>query len=119
MRVIRMHETGGYDVLRPEELETPEPGTGKVRIETKAISVNFADTQVRRGLYPAMPPMPAIPGLEAAGTVVAVGDGVTGIDPGQRVVFFGGSCYAEQVVVSAHAVTPAGGARPCCRLMMP
>ncbi len=106
MKAIRMHETGPIDVLRLEELETPEPGTGKVRIKTEAISVNFADSLVRRGLYPAMPPLPAIPGLEAAGTVAAIGDGVEGLAPGQRVVFFGPSCYAEQVVVDAHAVTP-------------
>ncbi len=106
MKVIRMHQTGPYDVLRLEELETPEPGTGKVSIETAAISVNFADSLIRRGLYPAMPPLPAILGLEASGTVASVGDGVTGIDPGQRVVFFGPSCYADRVVVDAHAVTP-------------
>ena len=106
MLAIRMHETGPIDVLRSEELETPEPGSDQVRVKTEAISVNFADTQVRRGLYPAMPPLPAIPGLEASGTVEAVGDGVTGLDPGQRVAFLGSSCYADQVVVDARAVTP-------------
>ncbi len=106
MQVIRMHETGSIDVLRVEEMETPALGPGQVVVDTAAISVNFADSLVRRGLYPAMPPLPAIPGLEASGTVSAVGDGVTGVFKGQRVVFFGSSCYAEQVVVDARAVTP-------------
>lgn len=106
MKAIRMHETGSYDVLRLEEIEAPAPGPGQVAVDTAAISVNFADSLVRRGLYPAMPPLPAIPGLEAAGTVAAVGEGVEGVRPGQRVVFFGGGCYAERVVVDQHAVTP-------------
>ncbi len=105
MKAIRIHETGSIDVLRLEGLENPAPGPGQVSVKTAAISVNFADTLVRRGLYPAMPPLPAIPGLEAAGTVAEVGDGVTSVQPGQRVVFFGTSCYAERVVVDAHAVT--------------
>ena len=106
MQAIRIHETGSYDVLRLEELETPKPGPNQVTVDTAAISVNFADSLVRRGLYPAMPPLPAIPGLEASGTVASVGDNVTGVQPGQRVVFFAPSCYAERVVVDSHAVTP-------------
>ena len=106
MKAIRMHETGGYDVLRVEDLAAPEPGAGEVSVKTAAISVNFADSLVRRGFYPAMPTLPAIPGLEASGTVAAVGEGVTSVRPGQRVVFLGSSCYAEEVVVGEHAVTP-------------
>ena len=105
MKAIRQDETGSYDVLRLVELEKPEPGPGQVLVKTAASSVNFADTLVRRGLYPVMPPLPTIPGLEASGTVEAVGEGVSRIHPGQRVVLFGGACYAEYVAVSEHAVT--------------
>lgn len=99
MRAIRVDEAGSFDALRLVEIETPEPGPGQILVKTAAISINFADTMVRRGIYPNQPPFPLIPGLEASGTVEAVGEGVTRFQPGNRVVFFGSQTYAEAVVV--------------------
>ena len=104
MKAIRVHEAGSYDTLRMVEIEKPAPGPGQVLVKTAAISVNFADTMVRRGIYPGMPPFPLTPGLEASGTVEAVGDGVTRLRPGQRVVTFASSCYAEYVTTPEIAV---------------
>ncbi len=74
MKAIRVDEAGSYDALRTVEMEKPELGPGQVLVKTAAISVNFADTMVRRGIYPGMPPFPLTPGLEASGTVEAVGE---------------------------------------------
>ncbi|MEM7483474.1 MAG: zinc-binding dehydrogenase [Acidobacteriota bacterium] len=106
MQAIRVDEAGSFDALQLVEIDRPEPGPGQVQIRTAAISVNFADTMVRRGIYPGMPPFPVIPGLEASGTVAAVGEGVTSVQAGQRVVGFGGSCYAELVTLPETSVTP-------------
>ncbi len=108
MRAIRVDSAGSFDALQMVEMEMPEPGPGEMVVKTAAISVNFADTMVRRGIYPNMPPFPITPGLEASGTVAAVGDGVTGVAAGQRVVFFGAGAgaYAEAVSVVAHSVVP-------------
>ncbi|MEM7586027.1 MAG: quinone oxidoreductase [Acidobacteriota bacterium] len=106
MKAIRVEEAGAFDALRLVEVETPQPGPGQVTIRTAAISVNFADTMVRRGIYPGMPPFPLTPGLEASGTIEAVGDGVDRVQPGQRVVYFGSSCYAEVVIADQNAVFP-------------
>jgi NADPH2:quinone reductase len=105
MKAIRIHETGSFDVLRFEEVETPSPGTGEVLIKIVTASVNFADVMLRKGTYPFMPPFPAIPGLECSGIVQSVGDGVTHLRPGQHVIFFGQQCYAEYVTAEAGAVT--------------
>jgi len=94
MRAIRIHETGGPEVLRLEEVELPPPGKGEVRIRHHAIGVNFIDVYQRTGFYTL--PLPLIPGGEGAGEVVEVGAGVTDVKPGDRVVYAGppGS-YAE------------------------
>jgi NADPH2:quinone reductase len=92
---ICIHEYGGRDKLRWEAVELPDPGRGEIRVRHTAIGVNFIDTYHRSGLYPV--PLPAILGMEAAGVVEAVGNGVTGLEPGDRVVYAGGSpgAYAE------------------------
>jgi NADPH2:quinone reductase len=106
MKAVQIHETGGFDVLKYEEVKTPSPETGQVLINVVSASVNFADVMVRKGVYPFMPPLPAIPGLECSGIVESVGEGVTGIRPGQHVVLLGEKCYAEYVLADAGSVTP-------------
>jgi NADPH2:quinone reductase len=97
MQAITIREHGGPDVLRLEEVPTPEPGPGEVRVRVAAIGVNFIDTYYRTGAYPAKPPF--TPGNEAAGVVDAVGAGVRGLAKGDRVAFANESAtYAEAVV---------------------
>ena len=106
MKAIRVDAAGSYDALQVVDLEKPDPGPGQVLVKTAAISVNFADTMVRRGIYPGMPPFPVVPGLEASGTVEAVGEGVDQVQVGQRVVTFGRACYCEYVVADAASLIP-------------
>ena len=85
---IRFHETGGPDVLKLESVELPPPGPGEARVRHSAIGVNFIDTYHRTGLYKM--PMPSGIGKEGAGLVEAVGEGVTAVKPGDRVVYCDG-----------------------------
>jgi NADPH:quinone reductase len=91
MKAIRIHAHGGPEVMRWEEVELPAPAAGEARIRHTAIAVNFSDINQRRGgFYSADPaPMPLILGNEAAGVVESVGPGVTGVGPGDRVVYAG------------------------------
>ncbi|RMF89910.1 MAG: quinone oxidoreductase [Nitrospinota bacterium] len=100
MKAIRIHENGGPDVLRYEEVPMPSPGPGQALVHLKAIGVNFIDIYHRTGLYKT--DLPLIPGLEGAGVVEAVGDGVSEVEVGERVAYTGvpGS-YAEYVVAPA------------------
>jgi NADPH:quinone reductase len=84
---VRFHEAGPPDVLRYEEVEVGAPGQGEVQIRQSAIGVNFADLSMRAGIFPA--PLPACPGSEAAGTIVAVGPGVATFAVGDRVAYGG------------------------------
>jgi len=94
MRAIHFERTGGPEVLELVEVETPTPGPGQVLIRHAAIGLNFIDTYHRSGLYPVK--LPYTPGSEAAGTVEAVGEGVTRFRPGDTVAYAGGSGgYAE------------------------
>lgn len=90
-RAIRIHENGGPEVMRWEEIELPPPGAGEARVRHTAIAVNFSDVNVRRGgFYIAKPQQfPLIPGNEAAGIVERVGPGVTALGPGERVAYVG------------------------------
>lgn len=102
---IRIHETGGPDVLRFEEVEVGSPGPGQARVRQTAIGLNFIDTYHRSGLYPL--PLPAIPGSEAAGVVTDVGEGVTEVKAGDRVAYAGPvGAYAEERLVVAHRLVP-------------
>jgi NADPH2:quinone reductase len=83
MKAIRVHETGGADILKLEEVPDPRPAAGQALVRVEAAGVNFIDIYQRTGLYPV--PRPFTPGSEGAGTVVAVGDGVTSLRPGDRV----------------------------------
>ena len=99
---IRIHETGGPEVLRREEIEVGEPGPGQVRIRQTACGLNFIDVYMRTGLYP-VPALPATLGMEAAGVVEVVGDGVKDLVPGDRVAYamaIGG--YAETRLIDAN-----------------
>ena len=97
-----MHEAGGPQVLRPETVTVGEPGPGQVRLKQTAIGVNFHDIYVRSGLYQTLT-LPGIPGLEAAGVVEAVGEGVTAFAPGDRVAYTSGNygAYADQRLIDA------------------
>jgi NADPH2:quinone reductase len=101
-QAIRIHETGGPEVLRWEEIEVPAPGPGEVTLRNHACGLNFIDTYQRSGLYPMK--YPCTLGQEGAGTVTAVCDGVVGFAPGDRVAWTGvlGS-YAEKHVIPASA----------------
>lgn len=106
MKAIRVRTTGGRDVLEYTDVDAPVAGKGEVLVGTKAISVNYADVMTREGTYPVMPPLPAIIGMEGSGVVEQIGDGVAGIQKGQRVSFIGAGAYAEKVAVPAHSVIP-------------
>jgi NADPH2:quinone reductase len=86
MKAIRIHKTGGPEVLTFEDVPDPAPGPGEVLVANKAVGLNFIDTYFRSGLYPA-PSLPFIPGNEGAGEVVATGPGVTGFRKGDRVAY--------------------------------
>ena len=98
---IRIHETGGPEVLCYEQVEASEPGPGQVRLRQTACGLNFIDVYMRTGLYP-VPELPATLGMEAAGIVEAIGEGVTDVSPGDRVAYamnLGG--YAETRLIDA------------------
>lgn len=100
MNAIRMHETGGPEVLRLEELPAPTPGPGQVLFRVEAAGVNFIEVYQRAGLYKV--PLPAIPGAEAAGVVTAVGPGVGDLRPGDRIATVNAlGAYAEHALVAA------------------
>jgi NADPH2:quinone reductase len=85
MKAILVHEFGGPEVLKFEEIPTPRPAAGQVLVRIHAAGVNPYDTYMRNGLYPVKPPLPYTPGSDAAGVVEAVGEGVTKAKPGDRV----------------------------------
>ena len=103
-QAIRFHSTGGPEVLQLEQVEVGDPGPGEVRMRHVAVGLNFADTYFRNGTYPV--PLPAGMGVEAAGVIQAVGPGVTGFAPGDRVTYTGfintlGAYSTERIVPAA------------------
>jgi NADPH:quinone reductase len=100
MKAIRVHEFGGPEVLRLEEAEDPRPGAGQVVVRVRAAGVNPVDTYIRSGAHAVKPALPYTPGLDAAGTVEAVGEGVTRAAAGDRVYTAGSvtGTYAELAV---------------------
>ena len=96
-KAIRIHETGGPEVLRWEDVEVGSPGPGQVRLRQTAVGLNYIDTYHRSGLYP-LPALPAVIGMEGAGVVEEIGEGVTNVFPGQRVAYAGPppGAYAEE-----------------------
>ncbi|MEL3888709.1 quinone oxidoreductase [Ferrovibrio sp. MS7] len=100
VKAIRIHKTGGPDVMQWDDVEVGKPGPGQVRIKSTAVGLNYIDTYHRSGLYPL--PLPAGIGMEGAGVVTELGEGVTGLKVGDRVAY--GSilgAYAEERVVPA------------------
>jgi putative PIG3 family NAD(P)H quinone oxidoreductase len=107
VHAVVIAEPGSPDVLTWTEVPDPEPTTGEVLIEVAASAVNRADLLQRQGLYNPPPGASAYPGLECSGTIVAVGDGVIGWEPGQQVcALLSGGGYAERVAVPAGQVLP-------------
>ncbi len=105
MKAIRVHEFGGPEVLRYEEVPTPEPGPGEVRVRIEAVGVNFIDTYHRRGWYPV--PRPFTPGVEGAGVVDALGPDVTEFKVGEPVAYaLQLGSYAEYAVVPEEKLVP-------------
>lgn len=99
-RAIRVHQFGGPEVLALESVETPPPGPGQVRLRQEAIGLNYIDVYHRTGYYPQ--PLPFIPGVEGAGIVDQVGDGVDGLAVGDRVAYAGPlGAYAETRLIAA------------------
>src|ERR1044071_871387 len=97
MKAIRVQEFGGPEVLRYEEVEDPKPAAGQVLVRVGAAGVNPVDTYIRTGAHAVKPKLPYTPGLDAAGTVEAAGEGVTGVAAGDRVYTAGSltGTYAE------------------------
>lgn len=105
MKAIRIHETGGPEVMRLEDVATPEPQAGQLMVRVEAAGVNYIDTYQRSGQYKV--PLPYTMGLEGAGVVEALGPGVAGIDTGARVAWTNvpGS-YATHALVPADKAVP-------------
>ncbi|HEY4374606.1 MAG TPA: quinone oxidoreductase [Burkholderiales bacterium] len=100
-KAIRIHNTGGPEVMSWEDVEVGNPGPGEARVKQHAVGLNFIDVYFRTGLYPQ--PLPGGLGMEAAGVVEAVGEGVTHVKAGDRVAYAGGppGAYAETRVMPA------------------
>lgn len=100
-KAVRIHETGGPDVLRYEDVQVGGPGPGEARVRHVAVGLNYADTYFRSGYYPVSPPCGI--GVEASGLVEAVGEGVTHLSPGDRVAYTGSplGAYATARVMPA------------------
>jgi NADPH2:quinone reductase len=102
---IRIHRTGGPEVLSWDEIEVGHPGPGEARVRHTAIGLNFIDTYHRSGLYAL--PLPAVLGSEGMGVVEEVGDGVTDVKPGDRVAYAGPvGAYADERLVAASRLVP-------------
>ena len=105
MKAVRINEFGGPEVLSYEDVEVPEPGPGQARVRLAASGVNFIDVYQRTGVYPG--DLPRTLGLEGAGEVDAVGDGVEDLSVGDYVAFaMAPGSYAEYVVVPAEKLVP-------------
>ena len=100
MKAVRVHEAGDAGVLRLEEIPDPEPGPGEALVRIEAVGINFIEIYQRKGLYPMQ--RPYTPGREGAGTVIAVGDGVTMVEVGDRVASESlNGAYAELATAKA------------------
>lgn len=107
MLALRLHELGGPEVLRCEEVESPPPPKPhQVQLRVRAAGLNFADTMFIRGKYFVKPKLPDIPGMEVAGEVIEVGSAVSSLKVGDRVMALGSAAFAECVNVVEQAVYP-------------
>jgi NADPH:quinone reductase len=112
-KAIVIHQTGGPEVLQWKDFDPGAPKHGEALIKHTAVGLNFIDIYHRTGLYP-LAGLPAIIGMEGAGIVDAVGDGVTDIQPGDRVAYAGvpPGAYAEKRVIPAHRLVKVPGSIP-------
>ncbi len=102
---VRVHKTGGPEVLTYEEIEVPAPGPGQIRVKQHAMGINFIDTYFRMGVYPSPVGLPFVAGNEGAGEVTAVGSGVTDFKVGDRVAYVVGlGAYAAERILPADRV---------------
>jgi NADPH:quinone reductase-like Zn-dependent oxidoreductase len=108
MQAARAHDYGGPDQIKVEQAERPEPAKGQVLVHVKAAGVNPADWKYLAGAFRQYMPLqfPWIPGLEGAGTIESIGEGVTTVKPGQDVFGAFTNTYAEYVIVPASEVSP-------------
>ncbi len=106
MKATRVHQFGGPEVMRLEEVPDPKPGPGQVVVRLAAAGVNPVETYIRAGMYARKPALPYTPGSDGAGTVVATGDGATQFSPGDRVYVYGSlsGTYAEQALCATNQV---------------
>src|SRR5690242_6146984 len=106
MKAIRINETGGPEVMHLEEIETPVPNEGQALIKVAAAGINFADLAQRQGAYLTRTRTPMTMGAEFAGTVAALGPGVSAPAVGTRVAGVGEAAYAEYAIAQASSLIP-------------
>ena len=112
MKAIRVHKTGGPEVLQLDEVPEPTPGEGQVLVRLHAVGVNPVDTYIRAGAYARVPALPYVPGTDGAGVVKGVGPGVRTVAAGDRVYIAGTAgetstgAYAEMAVCNVSQVKP-------------
>ncbi len=107
MKALRSHVVGGPETLTLDEVETPQPGPGQVRIKVRACAINFPDVLITQDLYQFKPARPFAPGGELSGIVDAVGDGVTQWQVGDKVIaMMGNGGLAEEVLAQADKLIP-------------
>lgn len=107
MKAVLCVEHGPPEKLVVKDVPMPEPGHGQVRVKVHAAGLNFPDVLIIQNLYQFKPPLPFSPGGEAAGVIDAVGDGVTDLRVGDRVVAMtGNGCFAEEVIANRRQVVP-------------
>src|SRR5258705_5578696 len=106
MKAIVFAQTGGPEVLARADVHKPEVRPGGVVIKSHAIGVNFADTRFRQGTYTVKPKLPDIPGMEAAGVIEAIGQGVTNLRPRMRVAAFTSRAYTQYCASPAILANP-------------
>ena len=107
MKAIRIHEFGGSENLRVDEVEKPTPGADEVLIKTAAAGINYADTMLRQNKYMFSPELPFTLGFEVAGTIEAIGSNVQHLTIGQRVLAtIRGGGYAEYAIADWRTIVP-------------
>src|SRR3954471_2221463 len=108
MKAIRVHEFGGPEVMKLEDVPDPTPGPGQALVRVHAIGVNPYEAYIHAGTYAIKPALPYTPGKDAAGVVAAVGDGVTNVKPGDRVYMIetATGAYAQLAVCEAKHLFP-------------
>lgn len=106
MKAIRIHETGGPEVMHLEDVDTPTPAQGEILIKVAAAGVNYADLAQRQGAYLTRTRTPMTMGFEVAGTIAALGPGVSAPPVGTRVIAFVEGGYAEYAIASASTIIP-------------